>query len=62
MMAALHRATYETDSCVRGFHINQDIWTPVIGEELLCEREEGNPNDRYVNSGRPRSSPYFHLM
>ena len=48
MMAVLHRATYETDSCVRGFHIYQDIWTPVIGEELLCEREEGNPNDRYA--------------
>ena len=50
MMAVPHRATYETDSCVRGFHIYQDIWTPVIGEELLCEREEGNPNDRYAVS------------
>ena len=51
-MAVLHRATYETDSCVRGFHIYQvqDIWTPVIREELLCEREEGNPNDRYAMS------------
>jgi len=22
-------------------------WTPVIGEKLVCEREEGNPRDRY---------------
>ena len=50
MMAALHCATYETDNCARGFHIYQDIWTPVIGKELLCEREEGNPNDRYAVS------------
>jgi len=21
-------------------------WTPVIGEQLVCEREEGNPRDQ----------------
>ena len=26
----------------------RDNWTPVVGEQLLCEREEGNPRDRYA--------------
>jgi len=45
---ALRRTTYETNSCVRGYHVYQDIWTPVIGEQLVCEREEDNPTDRYA--------------
>ena len=61
MMAALHRVTYEIDSCVRGFHIYQDIWTPVIGEELLCEREEGNRNDRYAVSVHDVSTVVGHV-
>ena len=62
MMAALHRATYETASCVRGFHIYQYIiWTPVIREELLCEREEGNPNDRYAVSALDLSTVVGHF-
>ena len=26
----------------------QDNWTPVVVEQLLCEREEGNPRDHYA--------------
>jgi len=29
-----------TDSSVRGYHV---YWMLVIGEQLVCEREEGNP-------------------
>ena len=29
---------YITDTCVRGFHVYQIVWRPVIGEELPCER------------------------
>ena len=50
MMALRHTAYYETASVVRGYHMYKDIWTPVIGEQLLCQREEGNPNDRYAVS------------
>ena len=39
---------YVTDTCVRGFHVYQDIWSQVIGEELPCEREEDNDKDRYA--------------
>jgi len=33
---------FETDSFVCGYHV---CWMPVIGEQLVCEREEGNPRD-----------------
>jgi len=36
---------FETDSFVHGYHVR---WTLVIGEQLVCEREEGNPRDRYA--------------
>ena len=35
-------------SCVRGHHVSKEFWTPNIGEELSCQREEGNPNDPYA--------------
>jgi len=36
---------FKTDSFVRGYHV---CWTPVIRGQLVCEREEGNPRDRYT--------------
>ena len=38
---------YITDTCVRGFHVYQIVWRPVIGEELPCKRED-NDTDRYA--------------
>ena len=35
-------------SCVHGFHVYQDVWTPFIGEVLNCRREEDNRHDRYA--------------
>jgi len=32
---------FETNSFALGYHV---CW---IGEQLVCEREEGNPRDRY---------------
>ena len=29
--------------CVQGYLVYQDNWTPVVGEQLLHMREEGNP-------------------
>ena len=37
---------FETSSCVRGYHVYQDTWTPVIGEQLVCRREDSNPRNR----------------
>ena len=36
----------EVDSAVRGYHVYQSIWTPTIGETLICKREGGNAHDR----------------
>ena len=38
----------ETDSCIRGYHVYQDRWLPIIGERLECRRETGNPRDAYA--------------
>ena len=54
-------ATMEMNSCVRGYHVYQSVWTPVIGEELICRREVGNAHDRYAvgiykqDSNRPET-------
>ena len=36
------------DSCVRGFHVYQDIWTPTTGERLSCQTEDSNEFDPYA--------------
>ena len=38
----------EVDIAVRGYHIYQSIWTPTIGETLICKQEGGNAHDRYA--------------
>ena len=35
-------------SCVRGYHIYKETWTPSIGEEFDCVREHDNTSDRYA--------------
>ena len=33
---------------IQGYHIYQSIWTPTIGETLICKQEGGNAHDRYI--------------
>ena len=40
--------SFELQSCVRGFHIYQTVWSPRLDEELDCLREDGNVLDRYA--------------
>ena len=35
-------------SSVRGHHIYKDIWTPVLGEILVCTQEQTNVHDVYA--------------
>ena len=35
-------------SCVHGFHVYQDIWTPATGERLSCQTEDSNAIDPYA--------------
>ena len=39
---------FEKASCIRGFHVYQDNWTPILGERLVCKNEPDNPRDRYA--------------
>ena len=36
------------ESCVRDFHIYQDIWMPTTEKRLPCETEDMNPTDPYA--------------
>lgn len=36
------------DSCIRGYHVYKNIWTPSLGETLICELEFGNVHDPYA--------------
>ena len=40
--------SYEFESVVRGFHEYQSIWTPEIGEELVCKWERHNAHDPFA--------------
>ena len=38
--------TFSMNSMVRGYHEYKSLWTNLVnGEELICEREIGNPCD-----------------
>ena len=47
-MAASIRRRCEFQSCIRGYHVYEAVWTPVIGEVLTCARETTNSHDPYA--------------
>ena len=40
--------TFEHHSSVRGFHVYQSVWTPIIGEVLNCVRKTSNRHDPFA--------------
>ena len=40
--------SFEAQSCIRGYHIYKAVWTPYIGETMLCSRELTNGHDPFV--------------
>ena len=40
--------TVAISSCVRGYHIYQELWKPRVGEKLACVLESTNIIDRYA--------------
>ena len=40
--------TYESEQVIRGHHIYQSVWTPFIGEELVCQKESANRSDPFA--------------
>ena len=41
---------FEFPEWITGHHIYKDIWSPTIGEILLCETEKDNKSDQYAVS------------
>ena len=48
-------------SCVRGYHVYQDVWDAAIGEILTCEREPSNSQVRYAVAVKKEGSIVGHL-
>ena len=38
----------DTEAMVRGYHVDKGIWATVVGEELPCQREDGNRADPFA--------------
>ena len=55
-MASIHLT-----SCIRGYHIYKEIWTPEIGEEGNCQREPGNREDPYAVAIKKGDSVVGHV-
>ena len=41
-------ALFTVEEMVRGYHEYCDVWDAVLGEELPCRREPGNPHDPFA--------------
>ena len=39
---------YRYQSCIRGFHVYQQVWSPAVGEIVSCERETTNRHDPFA--------------
>ena len=39
---------YQYPSCIRGYHVYQSVWTPVLDEILVCDREIANRHDPFA--------------
>jgi len=40
--------THVVDSCVRGFHVYYNRWTPALGEVFMCKVEDGDTSNTYA--------------
>jgi len=38
----------QVDSDIRGHHVYKNVWTPYLGEFLLVEQEDHNPEDCFA--------------
>ena len=39
---------HEMDNVVRGHHVYKSVWLPVIGEQLILEKEPANPHNEFA--------------
>ena len=41
---------YVMESVIRGHHVYKSVWHPILGEQLILEREDNNSHDRHAVS------------
>ena len=44
----LKMPTFEYESCIRGYHVYQSIWSSSVGEVLSCRQEPRNAEDPFA--------------
>jgi len=49
--------SYESEQVVCGHRVYKSIWTPFIGEELICHQESGNTSDPFAVAVLKPDSP-----
>ena len=55
-------ASFHLTSCIRGYHIYKEIWTPKIGKEDKCQCEPGNREDPYAVAIKKDDSVVGHIF
>ena len=57
-MAAAAILSVTFNSVIREYHVYKTIWTPIIGETLELQLDEGNDHDRFavavIKAGLPK--------
>ena len=61
LLDTVHR---EMDSVVHGHHVYKSVWLPVIGEQLILEKEPANPHNELAVAvkGFSDSGPHFKYL
>ena len=44
----LKMSSYRMESCIQGFHIYKEVWTPLIGKRFVCAHEKSNREDPFA--------------
>lgn len=52
---------YRIRSCIRGYHVYRDVWTALIGEELIGSRQCKNSVDRYAVAVKKNTEIVGHI-
>ena len=57
-MLVRYMEAIEMVCCIRGYHVYKEIWEPVAGEVLMCEREPHNSLDQYAVAVKKKNGNY----
>ena len=58
----LKMSLYRMESCIRGFHIYKEAWTPFIRERLGCAHEKSNREDPFAVAMKRGTDMVAHVL